>query len=618
MDTIAQALELKISGYTAFAPDGAGGEMGSLVFVDDAANAAGEAFFLDRITLFWSIWSRITDCQLNIKGNNKTVVQSLEYKRGRDGTLIPIETRKKFYIAALVDGDLPRRIPNLLVSEHYLYCGMATRMDGRHNEVGLSTLRSKITACGAQAATSSMSRRLALGCAGLSINGNAFFYGACFGGSFEAVEGTLGPACRRVLQQKGVKGFRRSYSSPRVQLHASPRGISTSVNDDLSQLFVAAAGPAAHISGYGNVHVWPAMMAASLMTLVNALASPVCTPAADRAHHAVARVLWSYGLESVLRSFYELVPVLLGIIHSDSYRTNPSNFWSGCLHARALAQLFIGDSELIPSVDALTVLRIMRAQGVDWLQWLTARPEDSRRTLHHDDDDGDDESDPRIAPNQSADDRFATLSERREFLRVDDEACQRLTDTLRELLDRDQSRGAALRMLHWLHEGDVLSDVRDGTTSSAVSSPLHQRDVGTPDSPSASPQPLAANAMNSAMPRPIAASWQREPMLAVDYPASCLSPALLSREQLRPPLLTDEACRIARCTDAFGVLLVGLSARAPPTDTDIHRAFCEAKARLEIAQARLERGVTVRHPRCPSPSTSPGSHGNRKLVLGGS
>jgi hypothetical protein len=116
MDTIAQALELKVSGYTAFAPDGAGGEMGSLVFVDDAANAAGEASFLDRVTLFWSIWSRITDCQLNIKGNNKTVVQSLEYRRDRDGTLIPIETRKKFYIAALVDGDLPRRIPNLLTS----------------------------------------------------------------------------------------------------------------------------------------------------------------------------------------------------------------------------------------------------------------------------------------------------------------------------------------------------------------------------------------------------------------------------------------------------------------------------------------------------------------------
>ena len=162
MDTIAQALELKVSGYTAFAPDGAGGEMGTLIFVDDAANATGDAFFLHRVTLFWSIWSRITDCQLNIKGNNKTVVQSLEYKRGKDGTLIPVETRQRFYISAVVAGDLPRRIPNLPVTEHYLYCGMATRMDGRHNEIGLSTLRSKLAACGAQATTAPTSRRLAL------------------------------------------------------------------------------------------------------------------------------------------------------------------------------------------------------------------------------------------------------------------------------------------------------------------------------------------------------------------------------------------------------------------------------------------------------------------------
>eukprot|EP00900_Chrysochromulina_parva_P001708 jgi/Chrpa1/11538/Chrysochromulina_OHIO_Genome00019369-RA len=193
MDTIAQALELKVSGYTAFAPDGAGGEMGTLIFVDDAANATGDAFFLHRVTLFWSIWSRITDCQLNIKGNNKTVVQSLEYKRGKDGTLIPVETRQRFYISAVSAGDLPRLIPNLLVTEHYLYCGMATRMDGRHNEIGLSTLRSKLAACGAQATTAPTSRRLALGCAGLGIYGNAFFYGACFGGSFETVEARLGP-----------------------------------------------------------------------------------------------------------------------------------------------------------------------------------------------------------------------------------------------------------------------------------------------------------------------------------------------------------------------------------------------------------------------------------------
>ena len=837
MDTIAQALELKVSGYTAFAPDGAGGEMGSLIFVDDAANATGDASFLNRVTLLWSIWSRITDCQLNIKGNNKTVVQSLEYKRGRDGTLIPTETRKKFYIAAVIAGDLPRRIPNLLITEYYLYCGMATRMDGRHNENGLSTLRSKIASCGAQATTAPTSRRLALGCAGLGINGNAFFYGACFGGSFEAVEERLGPTCRRVLQQKGVKGSRRSFSSPRVQLHASPGGISSSVNDDLSQLFVAAAGPAAFASGYGNVHVWPAMMAASLMTLVNALASPVHTPAADRTHHAVARVLWVYGfrqldygprgiyfgavseslrldniverplwilcqlgagflplvdvhfddwsplcpwrwpgyppdwialwhgplyaqlrgkglafchilatggvaelanlcdsenfdfldedailaahpravelgaaqakreihalmgairachispvpgrggwamadaadgfipsyapaefglfrqlgladlaarkrsgdggtslasqlgvtitlppinlalerlpqgpvsisfthaqhgtpfnatlppasIEKLLRTFHELVPIFLDLATSAPYLANPGNFWSGCLHARCLAQLLVSDPTLLPSVDALAVLHLMRAQGVDWLQWLIARPEETRQPLRLDDDEDDDELDPRITPDQSVDDRLATLSERRDFLRLDDEACQRLAATIYDHTDQDQLGDDALRMLQWLQEGDIHIDPpSDGTGNSPC-----QRGTSSPDPLASrdSPLPAPADATHLAMQQPIVAMWQREPMLVVDPYLSRDSPELLMREQLRPPLLTDEACRVVRCTDAFGVLLVGLSERAPPSDATIHRAFVEAKTRLEFAQSRQERGVTVRHPR---------------------
>lgn len=299
MDTIAQALELKVSGYSAFAPDGAGLELGMLVFVDDAANATGDADFLQRVTVFWSIWSRITDCQLNIKGKDKTVVQALEYKRARNGTLVPTETQKDFFIAGLRPNDPPRLIPNLLISEHYLYCGMATRMDGNHNNIGLATLKTKISACGAQATTSHTSRRIATGCAGLGVYGNAFFYGTCFGGSFEDIEGRLGPASRKCFQGAGVKGPRRSYSSPRIQLHAQPGGITAPANDDLAHFFVNVAGPAAFVSGYGTAHVWPALMAAAAMTLVNALASPVHTPAADRAHHAVARVLWTYGLRQL-------------------------------------------------------------------------------------------------------------------------------------------------------------------------------------------------------------------------------------------------------------------------------------------------------------------------------
>ena len=86
--------------------------------------------------------------------------------------------------------------------------------------------------------------------------------------------------------------------------------------------------------------------------------------------------------------------------------------------------------------------------------------------------------------------------------------------------------------------------------------------------------------------------------LPVDLPCSVRLPDLISREAVRPPLDTDEACRVIRCTDAFGILLIGLSSQAPPNDATVHRAFVEAKSRLEGAQSRSERGpYAVRHPR---------------------
>jgi hypothetical protein len=305
------------------------------------------------------------------------------------------------------------------------------------------------------------------------------------------------------------------------------------------------------------------------------------------------------GIELLLGRIHELVPVLLALVNTESYRANPSTFWTGCLHARALADLFVSDATLLPTDDALAVLHTMRAQGVDWMRWLTARPDGLRQRLQLDDDDGDDELDSRIQPNQSADSRFATLAERREFLRSDADARQRLADTLREFLDQDQTRDAARRMLQWLHEGDVLSDVRVDTPSSVAGSSSSRPDAETSTSPAprASSPSTPADVSQPDKQRPLEASWQLEALLEVDLPSSGESPLLLSREQHRPPLHTDEACRIVRCTDYFGVLLVGLSERAPPSDAVIHRAFVETKARLEFAQLRQERGVTVRHPR---------------------
>ena len=704
-----------------------------------------------------------------------------------------------------------------------------------------STLRSKLASCGGQATSVSTSRKLALACAGLGINGNAFFYGTCFGGSFKAIEERLGPTCRRVLQGKGVKGPRRAFSSPRIQLHASPRGISTSVNDDLSQLFVAAAGPAAFASGYGNSHVWPAMMAAGVMTLVNALASPVHTPAADRAHHAVARVLWTYGLrqldygpkgifslgpvfeflrldniverplwllchlgagylplvdchfedwsplcpwrwpgnppdwlplwhgplfarlrgkglnfchviaaagvaelanlcdeenfgfldeaailcahpravelgaaqakkeihalmgairachispvpgrggwamadaadgyipsyaptefglfrqfcvsdlaaqkrsgdggilladrlgvtitlpplqtlldtlprepvpaifnhpitgdplsfmvsfssiESLLRNYHELIPVLLNIVTTPTYLANPSVFWSACIQARTLALCLISDPSTLPSSDALEGVRAMRAQGVDWLQWLTARPEDTRREARReavgDDDADEDDLSGQVAPKQSADDRAATLLERRDALRSDDEARQRLHDTLRDHLNRDYCSEASHRMVQWLREGDVWDSPSEGSPRPQVSPTSVLLDTEVPGSSFSTAAEWRAPDI---FPKD-APPWQRELLLPVDLPCSVRLPDLIAREAVRPPLDTDEACRVIRCTDAFGILLIGLSSQAPPNDATVHRAFVEAKSRLEGAQSRSERGpYAVRHPR---------------------
>ena len=828
MDTIAQALELKVSGYSAFAPDGAGLELGMLVFVDDAANVTGDANFLQRVTVFWSIWSRITDCQLNIKGKDKTVVQTLEYKRASNGTLTPTGTIKQFFIAGLQPNDPPRLIPNLLVSEHYLYCGMATRMDGNHNNVGLATLRKKILVCGAQAATSNTSRRIAIGCAGLGVYGNAFFYGTCFGGSFEAIEGQLGPVSRQVLQGAGVKGPRRSYSSPRVQLHAKPGGITAPANDDMAQFFVNVAGPAAFISGYGNAHVWPAMMAAAVMTLVNALASPVHTPAADRAHHAVARVLWTFGLRQLkfepqgiligpvceflrqdnvierpmwllcqlgagylplvdchfaewsplrqerwpgyptdwiglwhgplytqlrakgvtfcptlasggiaelanlcdevhgdflgiddileahpravelgagdarrelavllgaitacrvapvpgrrgwamadaadgiippyvsaeyglvrqvpladlaqqkrsgdggqqlaallrvtvydnnlpaaiqllpdsaaisftdaqhglsfhrsidrelmkyhLRKYVELAPAVLQNLPSGSSSAAVDKFWSACLYAKSVACILIGDSTDTPSTEAREVLDDMRKQGVDWLAWLHARPEETR-DLAPDPEASDEGAHSQYSDNPSPENvRAALLLERRDALRADEEAVQRVDLELRELLERGGDPEVGRRFRQWLHEDDPPA------------SPSQSQAEDEPGQRGSSPQrsplgPVGSPGATNAPPEP---PWMREPLLLCDYALSHLSPALRARESPRPPLQTDEACRVIRASDRFGILLIGLSPRAPPSDTEVHRAFVEAKQRIISAMEKSERGVTVKHPR---------------------
>lgn len=90
MDTLAQALELKVQGYRGFAPDGAGDSVVQLVFVDDAANVAGDIPMVRRVAMFWTIWCHITDCKANIKGKAKTVLTGIEFEKRKDGSKRPV------------------------------------------------------------------------------------------------------------------------------------------------------------------------------------------------------------------------------------------------------------------------------------------------------------------------------------------------------------------------------------------------------------------------------------------------------------------------------------------------------------------------------------------------
>ena len=83
-------------------------------------------------------------------------------------------------------------------------------------------------------------------------------------------------------------------------------------------------------------------------------------------------------LQRILQSYSELVPVLLHVVTTPAYIASPGAFWSSCLHARDLVNLMLSDQTIQPSAVALAVLDTMKTQGVDWLVWLSARPEVNR------------------------------------------------------------------------------------------------------------------------------------------------------------------------------------------------------------------------------------------------
>ena len=108
MNTLAEALELKIVGYNSFTPDGGGSYLTQLIFVDDAANVTGSGDMMVRVALLWSCWCRITGCQMNVEKLKKTVSSGLVWGRSKDGRLRPVTSKQRIFICGLMDGDPAR------------------------------------------------------------------------------------------------------------------------------------------------------------------------------------------------------------------------------------------------------------------------------------------------------------------------------------------------------------------------------------------------------------------------------------------------------------------------------------------------------------------------------
>ena len=83
--------------------------------------------------------------------------------------------------------------------------------------------------------------------------------------------------------------------APRLQLHAPSKVREDRANDPTRDRTMALAGRSAHVTGYALAHMYPPMMAASMATFVNSLASPLPTPAQIQAQSGLARVMWELG-----------------------------------------------------------------------------------------------------------------------------------------------------------------------------------------------------------------------------------------------------------------------------------------------------------------------------------
>ena len=192
--------------------------------------------------------------------------------------MLPRSTQHRVYICGLHEGDPAREVPRMPINKHYKYGGIWTSLDGKHLRKMMPFLASNIRGKCAEATRGRTSRRLTIGHANACILGLSFFYGSVIGSTMEHVEQILGTAARGCISKRSaVAGRQRDRTAPRVSLHAPQEVRSERANDPQRDNAIRAARGAHVITGYGVAHPYPPMMAASVMTFVNALAIPLDT-----------------------------------------------------------------------------------------------------------------------------------------------------------------------------------------------------------------------------------------------------------------------------------------------------------------------------------------------------
>ena len=295
MNTLAELVDLKVTGSQWWSPDGSGSYLTQLIFIDDAANGTRTFDMIERVARFWDVWCIITGCEMNVAKLKKTVFCGLEWSVDASGEALAADTTRRLFIRGAKPGDPQREVPRMSILDYYKYVGFWTRLGGDCTPKLLSFVGGKIRAGNATAMPFKSSRRLVVDTANATTLGNCYFYGAVLGSSLQHIDATLGVAVRAVLQSGAQASQSIDRSTSRLQIHAPRSARVPKQNDPPSEHAARAAGPSTYVTGYGLEHPYPPLVAASLATFWNAIASPAPTPARSAAHSAYGRIMYELG-----------------------------------------------------------------------------------------------------------------------------------------------------------------------------------------------------------------------------------------------------------------------------------------------------------------------------------